>query len=53
MGLTGVTELSGGGGGHTCARIAAGVRCWGYNTNGQCGDGGTTFRTTPVVAMGL
>ena len=34
---------------HTCARKAAGtVWCWGYNNNGQIGDGTTTNAKTPV-----
>jgi alpha-tubulin suppressor-like RCC1 family protein len=36
---------------HTCARLSDGtLRCWGYNGNGQLGDGTTTNRTTPVIA---
>ncbi|MCB0977641.1 MAG: hypothetical protein KDB02_09300 [Acidimicrobiales bacterium] len=39
---------------HTCAALANGtVRCWGYNSTGQVGDGTTEDRTSPVAVLGL
>jgi alpha-tubulin suppressor-like RCC1 family protein len=39
---------------HNCALIAPGsVSCWGYNPNGELGDGTTTTRTSPVSVSSI
>lgn len=48
-GLTGVTAVSG-----SCALLTGGtVECWGYNGEGELGDGTTTTSSTPVAVTGL
>jgi len=50
---TGVTMIAVGAS-HTCAlTTTGGVRCWGFNSNGQVGDGTTSSRSAPVTVPGL
>jgi alpha-tubulin suppressor-like RCC1 family protein len=41
-------------GGTYCARLSTGhVDCWGYNSNGELGNGSTTSSDVPVAAKGI
>jgi alpha-tubulin suppressor-like RCC1 family protein len=46
LGLEQATELAAGDF-HTCARGASGLRCWGWNSRGQLGDGTLTESYVP------
>ena len=51
QGLTsGVTAFSAGEG-HHCAMHSGVAKCWGWNSQGQIGDGSITDRTTPVAVL--
>lgn len=48
-GLSDVSSISGGGGAHVCVlRRASPAACWGFNRQGQIGDGSTDQRPFPV-----
>ena len=52
-GLTGVTAIAGGRFSGYALRSNGTVYAWGYNSDGQLGDGTTTTRSTPVRVRGL
>ena len=53
-GVTVAAVVSGSGSSHTCALTKeGGVKCWGWNRNGQLGDGSVDDRAVPVDVAGL
>jgi alpha-tubulin suppressor-like RCC1 family protein len=52
VGLGGPAKRIAVGFGHACALLASGaVKCWGYNRNGELGDGATGNRDRPVAVL--
>ena len=52
-GLTSGVESVSAGGDHTCALDTDGeLRCWGFNGDGEVGNGNRTMQTTPVAVIG-
>lgn len=53
VGISAATDISAAGS-HACSRLAGGtVECWGYNQNGELGDGTTVTTRTPVTVSGI
>ena len=50
---SGVTQIATGCGSTCAVTTGGGVKCWGYNGEGQVGDNSTTTRVTPVDVSGL
>jgi len=50
---SGVTDVSIGRQGYTCAIHNGAIKCWGYNAKGQLGDGTVESKTTPTPVTGL
>ncbi len=54
LGLSSGVQAIAAGGAYTCAVLTSGgMKCWGYNSDGQLGDGTTVDKTTPVNVFGF
>jgi len=53
-GITNATAIARGNGGHTCAVLSNGsVSCWGWNAQGQLGNGNTTDLYSPSIVRNI
>lgn len=53
LGVSGATEVAGGLE-HSCTLLATGgLKCWGFGTDGELGNGASTTTSTPVNVVGL
>lgn len=50
---SGVTQVAGSSGFHTCAVVSGAAKCWGHNDVGQVGDSTNTDRRIPTQVSGL
>jgi alpha-tubulin suppressor-like RCC1 family protein len=52
-GTTAISMNDGLGHGHVCAVVGSSVKCWGYNGDGELGNGSTVDSNVPVQVQGL
>src|SRR5450432_1731239 len=51
--ITSGATMLGGGGLHTCALVSGAVKCWGYNADGELGNGSIADSHVPVAVSAL